>query len=62
MKKFLLILITSFVATSASYAQPSQAKAVIADKIVAVVGDKIILKRDLDNSIIDMQRQNITIP
>lgn len=62
MKKFLLILITSFVATSASYAQPSQAKAVIADKIVAVVGDKIILKSDLDNSIIDMQRQNITIP
>lgn len=62
MKKYLLILITSFAVTSASYAQPGQTKAVIADKIVAVVGDKVILKSDLDNSIIDMQRQNIAIP
>lgn len=62
MKKFFLILITSFAISAASNAQPGHTKAVVADKIVAVVGDKIILKSDLDNSILDMQRQNIAIP
>ena len=32
------------------------------DKIIATVGDKIILKSEIDNSITDMQRQNIDIP
>ena len=41
------------------FAQP---KKVIADKIIAVVGNKIILKSDIDNSIIDMQRQGIEVP
>ena len=41
------------------FAQP---KKVIADKIIAVVGNKIILKSDIDNSIIDMQRQGIDVP
>ncbi len=40
----------------------AQTKKVIADKIIATVGDKIILKSDIDNSIHDMQRQNIDIP
>ena len=44
---------------SATYAQP---KKVLADKIVAVVGNKIILKSDIDNSIADMQRQGIEVP
>ena len=43
----------------AVFAQP---KAVIADKIIAVVGNKIILKSDIENSINDMQRQGIEIP
>ncbi len=44
------------------FAQPSMPKKVVADKIIAVVGDKVILKSDIDNSIIDMQRQGIEIP
>ena len=62
MKNYLLLLIASFTLASASFAQNSQPKKIIADKIIAVVGDKVILKSDIDNSIIDMQRQNIEIP
>jgi len=40
----------------------AQTKKVLADRIIATVGDKIILKSEIDNSISDMQRQNITIP
>ncbi len=40
----------------------AQTKKVLADKIIATVGDKIILKSEIDNSITDMQRQNIDIP
>src|ERR1700733_6069700 len=40
----------------------AQTKKVMADKIIATVGDKIILKSEIDNSISDMQRQNISIP
>jgi peptidyl-prolyl cis-trans isomerase SurA len=62
MKNYLRLLIASFGFISASVAQTSQPKKVIADKIVAVVGDKVVLKSDIENSIIDMQRQNIEIP
>lgn len=62
MKKCLLIIVALFGLANIAVAQNSQPKAVIADKILAVVGDKIILKSDIDNSIIDMQRQNIEIP
>jgi peptidyl-prolyl cis-trans isomerase SurA len=44
------------------FAQPSTTKKVMADKIVAVVGDKVILKSDIDNTLNDMQRQGIEIP
>lgn len=37
-------------------------KKVVADKIIAVVGDKIVLKSDIDNTILDMQRQGIEVP
>jgi peptidyl-prolyl cis-trans isomerase SurA len=62
MKKYLLIIITAFGFLNSVVAQNSQPKRIIADKIVAVVGDKVILKSDIDNSLIDMQRQNIEIP
>ena len=62
MKNYLLLLIAPFVFVSASTAQNSQPKKIVADKIIAVVGDKVILKSDIDNSIVDMQRQNIEIP
>ncbi len=39
-----------------------QAKKVVADKIVAVVGDRIILRSDIKNSIEDARRQGSTIP
>lgn len=42
-----------------AYAQP---KKVIADKIVAQVGDKIILRSDIYNSIQDAQRQGTPLP
>jgi len=35
---------------------------VVADKIIAVVGDKIVLKSDIDNSLADMQRQGVEVP
>ena len=62
MKKYLLFLIIAPGFGFVSFAQNSQPKPVTADKIVAVVGDKIILKSDIDNSIIDMQRQNVEVP
>ena len=38
------------------------AKKVVADKIVAVVGDRIILQSDIRNSIEDARRQGSTVP
>jgi peptidyl-prolyl cis-trans isomerase SurA len=40
----------------------AQTKRVMADRIIATVGDKIVLKSEIDNSISDMQRQNIAVP
>ncbi|MEJ7821869.1 MAG: peptidylprolyl isomerase [Chitinophagaceae bacterium] len=40
----------------------AQTKKVVADKIIATVGDKIVLKSEIENSISDMQRQNIDMP
>lgn len=58
MKRSLLSSILIFCA-AVVFAQPpvSQTKKVIADKIIAVIGDKIVLKSDIDNSLNDMQRQ-----
>ena len=58
MKKSLFTL-CFMVAAVASFAQT---KKVLADKIIATVGDKIILRSDIENSITDMKRQNIDIP
>lgn len=62
MKNYLLLLTACLLFAAQSIAQNSLPKKVVADKIVAVVGDKVILKSDIDNSLIDMQRQNIEIP
>ncbi len=57
------IQIFSFLACSLcafqSFAQPKQ---IVADKVVGVVGDKIVLQSDVENSIIDMQRNGFTLP
>jgi peptidyl-prolyl cis-trans isomerase SurA len=58
MKKLHLSILFSLIAFL-SFAQP---KKVLADKIVATVGDKIVLKSDIENNLIDMQRQGISIP
>lgn len=58
MKRFITFLIfnSTFIISWA------QSQKVMADKIIAVVGDKIILKSDVDNQIADMQRQGIEVP
>lgn len=58
MKKLLLLTAAAFFA-AAAFAQP---KKVVADKIIAVVGDRIILKSDITNSIADMSRQGMQVP
>ena len=56
MKKiFTLILLIS------AYSGFSQQK-VVADKIVGIVGDKIILKSDVFNEILDRRRRNEPVP
>lgn len=41
------------------YAQP---KKVVADKIIGVVGDRIILKSDVENQLADAKRQDVELP
>ena len=55
-------LILSFFAVMVCVAAIAQPKPVLADKIIAVVGNKIILKSDVDNQLLDMQRQGIEVP
>lgn len=58
-KNKIAFLSLSILIVTVAYSQP---KKVIADKIIAVVGNKIILKSDIDNTILDMQRQGIDVP
>ena len=58
MRRILPLLILSLLSVS-SYAQSAR---VLADKIIAIVGDKIVLKSDLVNYIDDMKRQGNEIP
>src|SRR6476620_1330798 len=55
MKKILSILL---IAVCGIPRLSAQAQKVVADKIIAQVGDKIILKSDIDNAIIDTKRQD----
>ena len=58
MKKIGALVILNFLFVIA-FAQP---KKIIADRIIAIVGDKVVLKSDIDNTILDMQRQGIEVP
>ncbi len=58
MKKFYLTALFSVVFLSLF----AQTKRVLADKIIATVGDKIVVKSEIENSIADMQRQNMEMP
>lgn len=57
-RKFILLLFVNSFITGVCFAQSK----IVADRIIAVVGDKIILKSDIDNSLSDMQRQGMELP
>lgn len=59
MKKTLTVCFSLFIFLLGAQAQP---KKVVADKIIAIVGDKIILLSEIKNSIADIVRQGGTIP
>jgi peptidyl-prolyl cis-trans isomerase SurA len=58
MKQFLIFSFFIF-SYCIGFAQPQK---IVADKIVAIVGDRIILHSDIANSISDMKRQGMEIP
>ena len=58
MKRYFAILLFS----SLSFAVKAQSARVLADKIIAIVGDKIVLRSDLVNYIDDMKRQGSEVP
>lgn len=58
MKPYLAIILFSML----SFAPKAQSVRVLADKIIAIVGDKIVLKSDLVNYIDDMKRQGNDVP
>ncbi len=56
-------ILTAFVLLfSVTAMAQTQAKKVVADKIAAIVGDRIILQSDIKNSIADIARQGGTVP
>lgn len=60
-------VVFSLVLLSFSFSAKAQVKKVLADKIVATVGDKFILRSDVDNAIADYKRQaqgqeGVTLP
>ena len=56
------ILTAVFLLFAGMIAAQGQPKKVVADKIIAIVGDRIILYSDIKNSIADISRQGGTIP
>jgi peptidyl-prolyl cis-trans isomerase SurA len=58
MKKSFIVAVLAFIAITGF----SQQHKVVADKIVGIVGDKIILKSDITNALLDMQRQGAQLP
>lgn len=59
MKQFLTVLAALVLVTTAFAQAPRK---VVADKIVGIVGDKIILRSDVYNEILDRQRRNEPVP
>ncbi len=56
-----MLIAFALLCTTAAMAQGT-AKKVVADKIIAVVGDRIILQSDIRNSIEDARRQGSNVP
>jgi peptidyl-prolyl cis-trans isomerase SurA len=62
MKKYFLI-VTGILLILIVSAQPgTQSKKIVADKIAATVGDRIIMYSDIKNTIADYARQGAEIP
>jgi len=59
MKRFLFASIGTFLIAAVSHAQSQK---IVADKITAIVGDKIILHSDIENAKKDIERQGGTVP
>jgi len=58
MQRIILFVFLTIIAAN-GIAQP---KKVTADKIIGVIGDRIILKSDIDNQIADAKRQEVALP
>jgi peptidyl-prolyl cis-trans isomerase SurA len=58
MQRFVLFILFALFAAN-GIAQP---KKIVADKVIGVVGDRIILKSDIDNQIADAKRQEMALP
>ena len=59
MKKIFSLALITILFANASFAQPSK---LVVEKVIAVVGNKLVLKSDIDDRMLDMQRQGIEIP
>ena len=63
MKRYFLLFVVAILSFIGLYAQPgTQAKKIVADKIAAIVGDRIIMYSDIKNTISDYVRQGADIP
>ncbi|MCX6316499.1 MAG: peptidylprolyl isomerase [Bacteroidetes bacterium] len=56
------ILTACFLLLTLAAGAQTQSKKVVADKIAAIVGDRIILQSDIKNSLADMVRQGAEVP
>jgi peptidyl-prolyl cis-trans isomerase SurA len=56
------LFMAGLLALSAAGAFSQQQHKVVADKIVGIVGDKVILQSDINNAIADLQRQGTQLP
>lgn len=59
MKRITAVCLVLLVLATGAQAQPQK---VVADKITAIVGDRIILYSDIQNSMLDITRQGGTVP
>jgi len=57
--KRIFFFFLALVALASAQAQPQK---IVADKIVGIVGDRIILQSDIKNAVADMQRQGTNVP
>ena len=62
MKRYLLLSLSILSVLALSAQSATEAKKIIADKIAAVVGDRIIMYSDIKNTIADYVRQGAQIP